>query len=83
MWGGVGYCLPAALKSLEALYGRLSQELYLSIPANILVSLVPRDSIVVFTVATIVSVYGRVGLTTTEFTGPPLSESRERASMGG
>jgi len=47
------------------LYGRLFQELYLSIPANIYVSLVPRDSIVVFTVATIISICRRVGLTKT------------------
>jgi hypothetical protein len=65
------------------LHGRLSQQLYLSIPANIYVSLVPRDSIVVFTVATIVSVYCIVGLLTAEVTGPALSEDRERASMGG
>jgi ABC-type antimicrobial peptide transport system permease subunit len=65
------------------LYGRLFQELYLSIPANIYVSLVPRDSTVVFTVATIISIYRRVGLTTTDVPGPALSENRDRASMVG
>ena len=65
------------------MYGRLFQELYLSIPANIYVSLVPRDSIVVFTVATIISICRRVGLTKTDVPGPALSENRERASAGG